>query len=183
MRGWDRLEPRGGGETTAPASILLASNRRRIVQRRVLRYFRRHGLVDEHTTADMLTWQGTGGFSIDASVRIEGHDRQGVERLVRYCARPPFALHRLQAPAGHDSLTSPEARLVYRLPGPTPDGRTVLVLTPVELLERLARLVPPPRIHRHRYHGVLAPNARLRSRVIVLGAAGKEIAKHPLERS
>jgi hypothetical protein len=24
----------------------------------------------------MLTWQGTGGFSIDASVRIEGHDHQ-----------------------------------------------------------------------------------------------------------
>gem|GEM_PF-5664179 len=28
---------------------------------------------------------------------------------------------------------------------------------------RLARLVPPPHIHRHRYHGVLAPNARLRA--------------------
>jgi hypothetical protein len=69
----------------------------RTVQKRVLRYFRRHDLLDESTTADMLTWQGTGGFSIDASVRIEGHDRHGLERLVRYCARPPFALHRLHA--------------------------------------------------------------------------------------
>jgi len=39
----------------------------------------------------MLSWQGSGGFSIDASVRIEGEDRAGVERLLRYCARPPFA--------------------------------------------------------------------------------------------
>ena len=29
--------------------------------------------------------------------------------------------------------------------------------------------MPPPRLHRHRYHGVLAPNARLRARVTVLG--------------
>ena len=39
----------------------------------------------------------------------------------------------------------------------------------LELLERLARLVPPPRTHRHRYHGVLAPNARLRSTVVTIG--------------
>jgi len=32
------------------------------VQHRVLRYFRRHGLLDEEVTEDMLTWQGTGGL-------------------------------------------------------------------------------------------------------------------------
>jgi len=140
----------------------------RTVQKRVLRYFRRHDLLDESATADMLTWQGTGGFSIDASVRIEGHDRHGLERLVRYCARPPFALHRLHAMGGNETLTAPDARLLYRLPGPTPDGRTVLLLSPLELLQRLAHLVPPPRVHRHRYHGVLAPNARLRPQVIAV---------------
>lgn len=35
--------------------------------------------------------------------------------------------------------------------------------------ERLARFVPPPRVHRHRYHGVLAPNATLRPRVVAIG--------------
>ncbi len=150
----------------------------RTVQRRVLRYFRRHDLLDASTTADMLTWQGTGGFSIDASVRIEGHDRHGLERLVRYCARPPFALHRLHAIGGNDALRSTDARLVYRLPGPTPDGRTVLLLSPLELLQRLARLVPPPRVHRHRYHGVLAPNARLRPQVIALRPS--ELVDSPL---
>jgi hypothetical protein len=61
------------------------------VQRRVLRLFARRGLLDEADTDDMLSWQGSGGFSVDASVRIEGEDRAGIERLVRYCARPPFA--------------------------------------------------------------------------------------------
>jgi len=48
------------------------------------------------TIDNMLTWQGTGGFSVDASVRIHGSDRAGRERLIRYCARPPFALDRLR---------------------------------------------------------------------------------------
>ncbi len=58
------------------------------------------GLLDEADTDDMLTWQGSGGFSVDASVRIQGEDRAGIERLVRYCARPPFALERLHAIEG-----------------------------------------------------------------------------------
>ena len=74
----------------------------------------------------------------------------------RYCARGPLALERLHAPGGIEALTSPDARLVYRLPEPDMHGRQELRLTPHELLDRRARLVPPPRIHRHRYHGVLA---------------------------
>jgi hypothetical protein len=140
----------------------------RTLQRRILRYFHRHDILERHVTDDMSTWQGTGGFSLDASVRVGGTDRAGLERLVRYLARPPFALERLQ-PYGSEPLSSPNARILYRFPRPTPDGRTALVLSPLELLERLAVFVPQPRLHRHRYHGVLAPNARLRARVIALG--------------
>jgi hypothetical protein len=107
----------------------------------------------------MAGWHHGGGFSLDAAVRIEGTpgsssgqaSRRVVERLLRYCARPPFALERLEQRA-HDQL-------VYRFVKPQPDGRTELRLTPLELLDRLAALVPPPRLHRLRYHGVLAPNA------------------------
>ena len=62
--------------------------------------------LDEADANGMLSWQGSGGFSVDASVRIEGDDRAGIERLIRYCARPPFALERLHAPAGIGSLAS-----------------------------------------------------------------------------
>jgi hypothetical protein len=36
-------------------------------------------------------------------------------------------------------------------------------------MHRLAALVPRPRLHLIRYHGVLAPNARLRERVVPQG--------------
>jgi hypothetical protein len=82
----------------------------RTVQLRVLRWFARRGLLDPSTAADMRTWQGSGGFSVDGSVRIEGEDRAGLERLVRYCARGPLA---------------PNARLrstVVSIGRPVPDG-------------------------------------------------------------
>ncbi len=63
----------------------------------------------------------------------------------------------------------PSNRVVCRLPNPQPDGRTALSLTPLELLDRLAVLIPPPRRHRHRYHGVLAPHAPLRAAVAAYG--------------
>jgi len=63
--------------------------------------------------------------------------------------------------------------LVYRLRKPTLDGRTELILTPLELLDRLAYLVTPPRVHKHRYCRVLAPNAKLRKAVTATaGPAG-----------
>ena len=96
---------------------------------------------------------------------IPDWDRHGLERLVRYCARPPLAQERL------GRLN--DEQLVYNLRRPTMDGRTELVLTPLELLDRLALLVTPPRIHKHRYCGVLAPNAKLRAAVTVsAGPAG-----------
>ena len=45
--------------------------------------------------------------------------------------------------------------------------------------ERLALLIHPPRIHRHRYHGVLAPNAKLRSQVIALGRGQGGVGESP----
>ena len=60
-------------------------------------------------------------------------------------------------------------QVIYRLPKPQSDGRTALSVTPLERLERLAALMPPPRRHRHRYHGVLAPHAPLRAAVTAYG--------------
>ncbi len=46
-------------------------------------------------------------------------------------------------------------------------GSLWLSLTPEGLLARLATLVPPPRVHGVRYHGVFAPHAGLRTRELV----------------
>ncbi len=40
------------------------------------------------------------------------------------------------------------------------------MLSPEELLEKLAALVPPPRLNLVRYHGVLAPNATDRAQIV-----------------
>ena len=39
------------------------------------------------------------------------------------------------------------------------------ILTPLELVDRVAALVPPPRVHRHGYLGVIARNAPLHAAV------------------
>ncbi len=106
----------------------------------------------------MRLWGHEGGFSLNAEVMVAARDRAGLERLLRYCARPIFASERLQ-------WIEKDQRLVYCLPKPRPDGQTVLYLTPLKFLDKLAVLIPPPRKHRHRYHGVLAPNAPLRQAV------------------
>ena len=49
------------------------------------------------------------------------------------------------------------------------DGTTHLLFEPVELLEKLAALTPRPRINLLLYHGVLAPHARWRARVVAYG--------------
>jgi len=95
-----------------------------------------------------------GGFSLDASACIAGHDRAGLERLRRYCARPPCDLERI-AQVNED-------RFLYRLLKPQRDGRTQFTLTPMELIDHLAALIPPPRLDCHLYHGVLAPDSPLR---------------------
>jgi hypothetical protein len=132
----------------------------RRLRRRILRAFERRGILDKDDRKEVELWNHGGGFSLDATVRIEANDRRGLERLLRYCARPPFAAERLEALDAQ--------RLIYHLPKPGPDGRTQLILSPLELIERIAALVPPPRMHRHRYYGVLAPNAPLRAAVIAL---------------
>jgi len=82
------------------------------------------------------------GFSLHAAVQIGEHDREGLERLCRYGARPAFAGER---------ITLTEGGLVsYRLKKRWPDGRTHLRLSPTAFLRRLAGILPPPRARRPR---------------------------------
>jgi Putative transposase len=39
-------------------------------------------------------------------------------------------------------------------------------MEPLEFMERLAVMVPRPRLHLIRFHGVLPPNAKLRSKIV-----------------
>ena len=106
----------------------------------------------------MPPWSASrsGGFSSHAAVFIKAADQPGLERLLRYCARPAFASERF-CWGGSDQPVR------YSLTKPLPTGQTELTLTPLELLDRLAALMPPPRRHRHHYAGVFATHATLRA--------------------
>jgi Putative transposase len=133
------------------------------LRRRILRAFVGRGLLDCCEAKEMLGYTHS-GFSVDASVCIEANDRAGLERLLRYCARPPFAMERL-AKAG--------SALVYRCAKQPGNKAGELTLTPVALIARIAALVPPPRTHQHRYFGALAPNSPLRAAVVLMAASGE----------
>ena len=98
------------------------------------------------------------GFSLHAGVRCGTHQRKALERLCRYITRPAIANERLKEDAA--------GNVVLQLKSPWRDGTTHLRMTPLEFMQRLAALVPRPRLHLTRFHGVLAPNAGLRAAVV-----------------
>ncbi len=82
-------------ESRAPKQKLLDEVQAK-VRRRLLRALTRRGVLEAEDAETMASWEHGGDFSLDASVRIEGADRPGLERLLRTCARPAFALERLR---------------------------------------------------------------------------------------
>jgi hypothetical protein len=98
------------------------------------------------------------GMSLHADVSVPARDRRRLERLCRYVARPPLATERLEE--------RPDGRLLLRLKTRWRDGTTHIAIERSALIDRLVPLIPPPRAHQVRYHGILAPCASLRSRVV-----------------
>jgi uncharacterized protein YbaR (Trm112 family) len=94
-------------------------------------------------------------------VRVPAGERDRLEHLCRYALRPPVAQDRLRL--------TPEGQVLLELRHPWSDGTTHLVFDPVELLERLAVLIPRPRINLILYHGVLGPRAAWRPLVVGFG--------------
>lgn len=101
------------------------------------------------------------GFDLHGCVAFSPAQRQRLEQLVQYCARPPLANDRLQK--------LPDGRLLLELKTRWRDGTTHLKFEPIELMERLAAQIPKPYVNLVLYAGVLAPNAKLRKRVVAYG--------------
>jgi hypothetical protein len=103
------------------------------------------------------------GFDLHAGVTVPGH-RARLERLCRYVLRPPVTGDRLSVAA--------DGRVVLRLHHPWADGTTHVAFEPTAFLERLAVLVPRPRINLLLYHGVLAAHAAWRAEVVARAPSG-----------
>jgi hypothetical protein len=99
-----------------------------------------------------------GGMSLHADVAVPATDRRRLERLCRYVARPPLASERLESRS--------DGALTLRLKTRWRDGTPHILMERSELIERLVPLIPLPRAHQVRYHGILAPGASQRDRVV-----------------
>ncbi len=97
------------------------------------------------------------GFSLHAGVAAKAHERNKLERLCRYIARPAVSGKRL-------ALTS-HGNIRYQLKTPYRDGTTHVFFEPLDFIARLAALVPKPRVNLTRFHGVFAPNSKHRAPV------------------
>ena len=64
--------------------------------------------------------------------------------------------------------------------GTRPGANGLVELSPFEFLDLLADLVPPPRKHRHRYHGVFAPNHKLRRAVTAMAVGNIGTRRGPV---
>jgi hypothetical protein len=106
------------------------------------------------------------GFSLHAGIGVEADQRPKLERLTRYVSRPPVSGERLDLTA--------QGQVRYCLKTPYRDGTTHIVLEPLDFLARLAALVPPPRAHLMRFHGVFAAHAALRAAITPGGKGSGE---------
>jgi hypothetical protein len=57
----------------------------------------------------------------------------------------------------------------YELKTPWKNGTTHVEFEPIDFIAKLAALVPPPRAHLTRFHGIFAPNANLRAQLTPAG--------------
>jgi hypothetical protein len=168
------MEPEGGleegeGELQPMAELYSASIAGRIGsgpnagqrQRTLVQSNAEAGLEEERLEAEGSRCARVEGFSVHAGVSIRDSDRKGLERLLRYAARPPLAAERLEP--------LPDGRLSYRLKTRWKNGTTHVIFEPLELLGRLAALTPAPRLNLLRFHGVFAPAAKWRSPIVPAG--------------
>ena len=96
--------------------------------------------------------------------------RKKLEHLCRYITRPAIANERL--------TLNRAGQVVLTLKTPYQDGTTHIVMSPLEFMQCLAALVPRPRLHLIRFHGVLTPNAKLRSEIIP--SSGRQAGNAPV---
>ena len=91
-------------------------------------------------------------------MRCGAEQRKQLEHLCRYITRPAIANERLKRNAAGEGVL--QLKSAYK------DGTTHVVLSPLEFMQRLAALVPRPRLHLIRFHGVLESNVKLCAAIV-----------------
>jgi len=100
------------------------------------------------------------------TVKRSAHDRKRREQLCRYITRPALYFGRLRLnDAGQVKLKREK---------PWRDGTAQLIMSPLQYMQRLAALVPRPRLQLIRLHGMRCIQRK------AAGAGGAEVGRGPL---
>ncbi|NRA63235.1 MAG: transposase [Pseudobacteriovorax sp.] len=97
------------------------------------------------------------GFSIHAATSIKAHERDRLEKLLRYLGRGPVS---------HERISLDEnGNILYELKS-SYDGATHVMFSPMEFIEKLASMIPPPYKHQVNYYGCLSSHSKLRQEIV-----------------
>ena len=97
------------------------------------------------------------GFTIHGATKINPLNRSGLEKLINYMARPALSSQSISLQGGI---------ITYKLKRPLKSGSTHIRLPLNSFIKRLAALVPLPRRHLTRHHGIFARAHPLRPKII-----------------
>jgi hypothetical protein len=118
-----------------------------------------------------LCARSPGGLELHAAVTIASHDRKGLERLCRYLSRPPIPQDRLERRG--------DGKYVLSLKRTWKGGIKAVVFEHLDLIARLAALVPAPYLALRRFHGVFAPHHNLRALIVPTPSADSPVPVAP----
>jgi len=98
------------------------------------------------------------GFSLHADTKIKADERDRLEKLLRYTARPAIALERLSE--------TEDGKILYRLKKYFSDGTSHFLFDPLEFVEKVMAIIPPARANLLRYHLLYAPHSKYRAKIV-----------------
>ncbi|SMF82370.1 transposase, partial [Pseudobacteriovorax antillogorgiicola] len=112
------------------------------------------------------------GFSIHAATSIKAHERDRLEKLLRYLGRGPVS---------HERISLDEnGNILYELKS-SYDGATHVMFSPMEFIEKLASMIPPPYKHQVNYYGCLSSHSKLRPKIVGSSVVGSTVQDDPLK--
>jgi hypothetical protein len=117
------------------------------------------GKMTEELVANIRSWKHS-GFSVDQSVRLEGGDQAGVQRLIQYFLRCPFSQARMiQVTEAGKVIYKTEHNAMGRFPEPGDEellagpSRNFQDFDPLDFLAEVTQHIPDPGAHLVRYYG------------------------------
>lgn len=99
------------------------------------------------------------GFSLHCNTATNTHARDRLEHLIEYIARGPLSNEHLEE--------SSDRKIRLKLKTYWKNGASHLLLSPQQLLEKLAAIISPPKSHLVRWGGVFAASSPLRKKIVL----------------